>query len=61
MINSNSIELIQSEAHMTSSICISATGFGGVFIKNSPLLAGKTVRKVRSRQREEGQNQKDVN
>ena len=32
-----------------------------VFIKKSPLLAGKTVRKVRSRQREEGQNQRDVN
>ena len=37
MINSVSIELIQSEAHMTSSICVGATGFGGVFIKNSQI------------------------
>ena len=32
-----------------------------VFIKNSPLLAGKTMRKVCSRRRQEGQNQRDVN
>jgi hypothetical protein len=38
-INPVSIELIKSEAHISNSICIGATGFRGVFIKNSEVSA----------------------